>query len=308
MLSLLLLTLSLFLVIKSAVYAIRYSTYVSEHMHLSKHLVGFVIVAIISVLPETLISVVSAIEGTPSLGLGTLFGSNVADLTLVFAIILFASNHNIKIQSKILKMNSLYIVTLLIPIIFGLDGEYSRIEGAVLILAGLAFYLHILQNESNTASTTKSREFSWKYIVYLLASLAAMLLGAYFTVHFGVELANSLEVNPILVGLLIVGLGTTLPEMFFSLKAVQKNQDDLALGDLLGTVMTDGTIVVGIMALIQPFTFDKHIVYMTGFCMVSACILLFYLMKSGRVLTKKEGFILLLFYAVFIASEVAIST
>ncbi len=307
MLSLLFLALSLFLVIKSAVYAMKYATRVSESMHLSKHLVGFVIVAIISALPETFISISSVIQGTPSLGVGTLFGSNVADLTLCFAIILFASRHNIKIESRILKMNIFYVFTLLIPIIFGLDGHYSRIEGIVLILAGLSFYAHMLQN--NPSETPRKRQnFSWKYIAYLVISLAALLLGAHFTVHFGVELANTLNVNPILIGLLIVGLGTTLPETFFSISAVRNNQDSLALGDILGTVMTDATIVVGIMALIQPFAFDKRIVYVTGFSMISASILLFRLMKSGRVLTKAEGYILILFYGIFVASEVAITT
>ena len=137
---------SLFLVIKSADFAIRYSSRLAEDFRLPRYIVGFIIVAVISMLPEAFISVTSALEGVPSLGLGTLFGSNVADLTLVLALVVFIAGRNLKVESSIIKNRYLYICMMGLPIIFGLNGYYSRIEGIALIICGLFFYSYILKN------------------------------------------------------------------------------------------------------------------------------------------------------------------
>jgi len=118
-----------------------------------------------------------------------------------------------------------------------------------------------------------------------------------------VAFAESIKISPVLVGMLVVGLGTTLPELFFSLRAVKQNGASLALGDVLGTVISDATIAVGVMAVIQPFDFPVQIVSITAAFMFLASILLLAMMKSGRVLTKHEGLILFLFYIVFVLTE-----
>jgi cation:H+ antiporter len=107
----------------------KYAVLFAKEFHVSTYIVGVVIVAIISILPETFISVSSLFAGEPTLGLGTLLGSNVADLTLVFAIvILFSGRLHIKIKNSILSHNKLYTIFLLVPIVLGLDGSYTRFE------------------------------------------------------------------------------------------------------------------------------------------------------------------------------------
>src|SRR5574344_1405454 len=100
---------SLFLVIKSANFAIKYSSNLSEVLNLPKHVIGFVLVAVISVLPEGFISVTSALEKIPSFGLGTLFGSNIADMTLVVFLVIFFSRKKIKILSHFIK-NKFFLI------------------------------------------------------------------------------------------------------------------------------------------------------------------------------------------------------
>lgn len=300
-----LLFLSLFLVIKSADFAIRYSTRLAEGFHLPRYIVGFLIVAVISIMPETFIAITSALEGTPSLGLGTIFGSNIADLTLVFAFVIFVSGHSLKVESKLIKNRFLYIIIMLIPIILGINGYYSRIEGLVLILIGLLFYLYIFKSNSQKGEKQK-KEYSIKTFLLLFVSMAVLLLGAHFTVVFGVEVAHELSLSPTLIGLFIIGLGTTLPELFFSIKAAKHHRDDLALGDILGTVIADATIVIGIVALINPFTFNPRIIYISGILMVFALVLLLHFMKTGKVLSKHEAYALILFYVTFVVAELLV--
>jgi len=300
------LLLAIFLIIKSADYAISYSSKIAEGLGLSKYVVGFLIISIISILPETLVSVTSAFEGVPSFGLGTLFGSNVADLTLVFALVLFVSHRNLKVESKIIKNAPLHIGVMIVPIMLGLNGYYSRIEGIILILLGTLFYLYVLKKHEYESNVVREK-FSYKNLLLLIVSMGGLLIGAHFTVKYGVNLASILNISPVIIGMFVVGLGTTLPELFFSIKAAKSKHDGLALGDILGTVVADATIVVGIVAVISPFSFNGRIVYITGVFMVLAIILLFYFMKTGKVLTRKEGFLLLLFYTAFVLTELLTS-
>ncbi|MBI4280726.1 sodium:calcium antiporter, partial [Candidatus Uhrbacteria bacterium] len=247
---------------------------------------------------------VSSARGVPSFGLGTLFGSNVADLTLVFVILIFSTRREIRVGSKILENNRWYPALLALPIFFGLDGYYSRSDGVILVASGLLFYVWILKrNHRGFAAPEARHRPPLRNFLYLLLSMAALLWGASLTVRYGVVLAELAHISPALIGMLIVGLGTTLPELFFSLRAVKKRGDELALGDVLGTVISDATIVVGLLALADPFFFPKKIVYSTAVFMVIASLMLFSFLRSGRRLTKKEGVILFLFYIIFVLVE-----
>lgn len=304
MLSFLFTIVSLFVVIRSAEYAVRYATKIAEGLKISNYVVGFLLIAVICALPEAFISITSAIEGAPSLGLGILWGSNVADLTLIFALIVLCSNGlGIRAESKMIKKSLLYIAMLLIPILLGLNGHFSRIDGVLLILVGIFFYTLILRQE-HVKTFSDSRHFSLKYFFLFLASLAVLLLASEFTVNNAIATANILNINPVLVGMFFIALGTTLPELFLSIKAVRENNESLAIGDILGNVMTDATIIVGIVALISPFSFNQKIVYITGTFMVFAAIILIYLMKTGKTLSKKESFLLLFFYLLFVIVEI----
>lgn len=294
---------SLFLVIKGATLATRYASKLAESFRISKYTVGFIAVAIISILPETFISINSVVQGVPSFALGVLFGSNIADLTLIFAIIIAVAGRGIKIESKILKNHSVYPFMLVIPLILGLDGYFSRIEGLALIAVGVVFYYISLKNGIDDSVVIKNTKSRLKNLIFLILGMIVLLVGSYFTVESAQVLAENLGINPILIGMLVVGLGTTMPELFFALKAVKKRDDSLAVGDILGTVLADATIVLGILAFTIPFSFPTKIIYVTGVFMVAASIILFKFMRSGKKLTQKESYLLFAFWLVFVFVE-----
>ena len=95
--------------------ATKHAEIIAENYHLSKYIVGFIIVAIVSILPETFIAINSAIQGIPAFGLGTLFGGNIADLTLIFAILVLFEKRSLKIESKIFKNHRVYPSLLFLP-------------------------------------------------------------------------------------------------------------------------------------------------------------------------------------------------
>lgn len=303
---------SVFLIIKGATLSTKYSFRLAENFKISKYVVGFIIVAIISIIPETLVAINTAIQGMPSMGLGTLLGSNIADLTLIFAIVVLYARRSIKVESKILKENITYPFFLLVPIVLGLDGFYTRWEGLGLIIAGIVFYIMSLRDNAEKQSAHQSELLQGsnkkRDIFLLLLSMAMLLVGSHFVVTSGISMASALGVSSVAIGMLVIGLGTTMPELFFCLSAVKKNHDSLAIGDILGTVLADATIVIGILALINPFHFPQKTIYIAGIFMVAASFMLFYFMRTGRNLSKKESYLLIAFWILFALTELVLNS
>lgn len=298
------LLLLLFAVGKSASWAVRAAISLSHAFGWSAVAVS-VLVVIASILPETVVSVLSAVRGVPALGLGTLLGSNVADLALVFGMVAMFSPRPLRVESAFVKKDHLYLGFLALPVLLGFTGRYSRLDGALLVIASVFFLYLMLGRTTGTGRTRGALNGGTlaKSIAVLLAALAVLALAAYYAVVYAVMLAGGLGVTPALVGLLVVAVGTTLPELLFSLRAARGRHITLALGDILGTVIADATLVLGIMALISPFSFNPRLVILTGFFMLLAGIFSLSLLRSGRALTRSEGAMLCAFYGVFVAAE-----
>jgi len=154
-----------YLVIKGSTIATKYAGRLAKNFNFSKYVVGFIIVAIISILPETFISINSALNNASSLGLGMLFGSNVADLTLIFAIIIWSAKRNLKVESKILKKQSVYPFMLLLPLFFSFNGYLSRWEGIILIVVGIFFYYMTLRDNDELKMRVKSEDGKLKNFI-----------------------------------------------------------------------------------------------------------------------------------------------
>lgn len=296
--------LALMALVHGATVSTKYAERLAKSFRLSAYTVGFIVIAIISILPETFVSVSAVFQGIPSFGFGTLLGSNIADLTLVFAVLTLLIGRGIKVEKKILKEDALYPFLLIMPLVLGFDGKFSRIEGLALIAAGVAFYYLSLKSGTRHAEEQKPDTTErLKNAGMLLVGMTLLTVGAHFIVSSATYFAVFFEVKPVLIGMLIVGLGTVIPEFLFAYKSVKSNNDSLAIGDILGTVLADATVVIGIIAVLQPFTFSKTIIYVAGVFMVAGCFMLFSFMRSGRMITRREGFALFLFWLTFILVE-----
>ncbi len=295
----------IFILVKSADYAIKYSSKIAKALKFPEFIVSFFIIAIISVLPEATISIMSAIEGVPEIGMGTLLGSNIADLTLVFGIVALFSSGGIKVKSKILRNDFIYLILLLCPLLLGFDGRLSRIDGSILVILGIFFYFKIYKERKkfHKKFTQEKKGPFIKSLLLLILSILVLLVSAFFTVKYAQNFAYDINIPSILVGITFLALGTCLPELIFSIKAVRKNHDELALGDILGTVITDITIILGIVALINPFNYNPPSLYVIGGAMFLAGVFAVGFMRSDHSINKKEGVILIIFYILFVFTE-----
>jgi len=260
-------------------------------LNLSEFVVSFFVIALISAFPEASISIFSALDGVPELGLGTLLGSNVADLTLVFGLTALMSSRGIHVRSEILKKDFVYLALLLFPLLLGMDGYLSRGNGVLLVLGGLSFFFTLsIESGMFHKKMDHLKKFSTvKSLVFLVTSAAVLIISSKYAVEYATAFARDIGIPSTLIGLTMISIGVCLPEFMFSLRAVKNDCDSLALGDVLGTVITDATIVLGLVAIIRPFRFDPLIIYVTGTAMFFAGLLAVIFISSDRVLTKKEG-------------------
>ena len=179
-------------------------------------------------------------------------------------------------------------------------------DGIILLSVFIAYIIRLVlkRNKFRSLKNGVSNMRIFFDVVMFLASLAILLLSARFVVDIAEQITIDLMFPEILVGLLIVGLGTTLPELSFETNSVRKGFPGMALGDLLGSVVINSSLVLGITTLIYPITANFH-----SFVIGSAFLIMIFGMfalftKTGRLIDRKEGFILILFYIIFVLTSI----
>lgn len=289
-----------FILVKAAQYAVRSVGKLSRAMHLTEFVTAFILVAVISALPETFISVLAALDGVPTIGAGTLLGSNVADLTLILGLVGLAG-HPLRVRSSMIKRDLWLAAIVLLPIILALiGGQLSRIDGAILVASGIGYILLMVKEQKHFHKKFKE-ENHWVFQAGIfIASIGVMLVAAHFIVGSSIDIATQLEIPTLIVGVIMVALGTTLPELTFSLRAVKAGHSEAGIGDLLGVVVVDATIVMGIVSLVAPFTINVILWSILGVFTAFAVGFALMFLKTDSFLSKNESMALILFYVAFV--------
>ncbi len=288
--------------VKSAEYAVRSVSRIARYFRLTEFVTSFILIAFVAAMPEFFIGIISAINGTPGIGLGTFLGGNIADLTLILGLIALAGNP-IRVKSKIIK-NDLYLGALcILPTVLALNGTLSRVDGALLIFAGVTFLFILLREREHFSKPFNNQDHLGKNALILIIAISSLLISAHFIVQSAGALAIGIGVPAIVIGLVLVALGTTLPEFIFSLQSVRKGHADMAIGDLWGTIIVDATIGVGIIALIAPITVNIFIMSIIAIFTAFAVFFALTFMKTDGILSKNEALTLVLFYVGFVVVQ-----
>jgi len=288
---------------KSAEYAAKAVAHIARFLRLTEFVTSFILVALVSALPEGFISVISAIRGDPGIGMGTLLGSNIADLTIILGLVALAG-HPIKIHSSIIRRDLYFAILTLLPILLGLNGIISRTDGFILLAAGIMFMLVLLKERIHFHKPYDGKDHWMKQVAIFLVSVALMLISAQFLVQATHTIAISLQIPSLVIGLVLVALGTTLPEFTFALQSVRKGLGDLAIGDLLGTVVVDACIIMGITAIITPIAVNIFILSIIGVFTLFAVVFALAFMRTDGILTKNEAMALVFFYVAFVVVQI----
>ena len=283
-------------------------TKISAFLRLSAFTTGFTILALSTSLPELFVGIYSAINNNPTLSMGTVIGSNIADLTLVAGIAILATG-GIKIPRKHIKHDViLMIIISALPIILTKIGnQLSRIDGMLLLTIFIIYWKHLLTKQKNHKLTEKIPRI--QVVLYTLLFVAT-ITGLYFTaektVQYGTQLAMLINLPILFVGLFFLAIGTSLPELIFETTAMIKGLPEFALGDIVGSVVTNSTLVLGITAIITPIESGKILFLTASGFMIVATMLFATFIDASNKLTKIEGITLILFYILFTLVEFTI--
>lgn len=297
---------SFFVLARASHEALRRVIRLSGEFGVSEFVVSFLLVGAITILPELAIGVNSALLGESSFGLGVVFGSNIADLTVIVGLIALLSG-GLRFQKSTLREANLLVLVVALPVILFLDGgSLSRIDGVILVLVFLAYVLASFRSHSTRLGYEKpvrSIPIGSDLGVLVLCVLV-MLFSGHLISNAAVELSIGLTLPIFFVGI-IVALGTCLPEFSLALQASRKpGHSELGFGDILGNVFADCTATIGVIAIVSPITpTEPHLPLFSGALMVLSMLIVIWFSNSKRDISKNEGAILVLLYAFFLIAQ-----
>ncbi len=303
LLAVILLCVGLALVILSADEAIKRLLNLARFLRLSEFVISFVLAGVIAILPELTIGVLAAAEGSSSLGFGVILGANVADLTLVIGVVVLLSG-NVHLDAPIVKNMRLSFLAVILPVLLFVDGEISRLDGVILIVVFLLYVFNLLRTKRDGATFTGRRTRLQLTIetLILIASLAFLFVGGTLITDNSQVISLALGLPLFIVGL-VVAVGTCLPEMAFAIRSCNKMHCGLGLGNILGNVLADSLLTIGIIALIQPIKPEFALPpLLTGGTMAVSALVVVVLSRRG-VLNRRDGALLILIYALFIVVQ-----
>jgi cation:H+ antiporter len=300
----LLLILGLMILLAGGKFLVDGASSLALKMGLSQGLVGLTIVAFGTSSPELLVSLYAALEGKSDISLGNVIGSNIANISLVLGIsaVLFP----IKLNSSILKVE--YVVLIFSSFIFYLfayNKYVSRIEGVVLlsllILVNAYFYFKLKNIDFNPLEEPEIIPFPiWKSILLLVLGIVGLYFGADIFIDNAVEIASIFGVSERVIGITVIAVGTSLPEMVTSVIAAINKKTDIALGNILGSNVMNIFAIMGVTAVISPISVSELFLKQDFFWMLGLTLILFPILKSGSQVSRLEGFFLFGCYVAYI--------
>ena len=300
----------------------------ANYLNWREFVVSFLLMAFAASLPNLMLGTIAAFKNLSFLSFGDIIGNNIIILTLGIGISTLFSKKGIPIQSRTIKTTSLFTVfSSLLILILMLDKKLSRLD-AFLLLLFFIFYLFWLfskkerfllniqnSNDQNTISKLNLEkvaliekeikiflEFLKQFFNILFFGLL-LAFSSYGIVYASREIGYFLGFSLFIIGVLITGIGNSLPEISVALVSAKKGQDWMILGNLLGSVFMLNTLVLPIVLFISPIVFENNL-FLSAFLsrfLFSLLVFIFYILsRTGEILSKKEGLILALLYTLFL--------
>jgi len=287
---------------------VRGSVALALRAGLTRLVVGLTIVAFGTSSPELVVSVGASLEGNSAIAMGNVIGSNICNIALILGLSALVRPVAVNVQVVRLQI-PLMIAASCILGLFLLDGVLSRLNGLILVIgivAYIAYSIYLARNDMSRENMGDVdvgipvlRKNLLIEIIFVVGGLVLLAVGARLFVMGAVSMAGRLGISQAIIGLTIVALGTSLPELATSMVAAVKKEGDIAVGNVVGSNIFNILAILGLASLIRPVGLGG-IGAFDVFVMLGVSLLVLPLARSGFVLNRKEGFVLLLCYAGYI--------
>ena len=300
--------LGLILLIKGGDWVLEGAVLFSLRLNIPKIIVGMTVVSFATSAPELIVSINAALNGYPDLAVGNIVGSNIANLALVLGIVVFITP--IKIEKVFYKYDwpAMILVTLLFYFSLKSDYSLSFFESVLFIIVLIAYLIFLIfyqksrVNDQEELNVDKSMKYL-KILSLIIFGGFFLWLGSEVLIKGSISLATKLGISERIIGVTIVAFGTSIPELSTSIVAIINKEQNISLGNLIGSNIFDMLGVIGITGILSPIVIsdigliDSDLIWMLSLAFLILPLVFFpNKMKFGRI----EGVILLLFYAFFI--------
>lgn len=300
----------------------------SERMGISPMVIGLTVVAIGSSLPELAVGIDAAVRGSPGLVTGNIVGTNIVNLLLILGIAAALQPILTGRQMMRLDLPAVAVVATLL-FLLSLGGSLSWPAGVLLIVVGVVYTGTILwytkrsraqelsrqvkqhrDESTGTATVTKGWRRAALDTVYLTGGIALVILGADWLVTGAVDIATELGVSDVLIGLTIVAIGTSAPELVTTVVATMRGQASMAVGNLIGSSVYNIVFILGATVIVAPdaIPVSTEVLYVDMLVMVAVSLLIVLLFRTGRKVTRKEGVLLIAFYIAYLTYLLLVRT
>lgn len=309
--SFVILILGFVILVKGADFFVEGSSSIAKRFNIPSMVIGLTLVAFGTSAPELAVSVSGSLKGSNGIVFGNVVGSNIVNVLLILGLSAFISPINIKLKT-IFKEVPFVILTTAAMMIMAMDSLLDGAEGSVilrtegfLLLLFFAIYLYsmieisILGKEEYPEDDIKLLGVG-KSVLFTLGGLGAVIFGADLAVKNAISIAESLGLSETLIGLTVVAVGTSLPELITSVVASRKGENDIAVGNIIGSNIFNALFVLGISSAIAPVTIAREN-FVDIWILLASAVMLIPLMYTGKRLNRAEGGIMVLGYIAYTA-------
>lgn len=296
--SLFMLIIGFVLLVKGADWFVDGASSIASRFGIPQLVIGLTIVAMGTSFPEAAVSITAALKGSAGITVGNIVGSNILNVAIILGIASVIVP--IRVQKSTIKKELPFtmLITILL-IVLGLNGTVSRFDGILLWIAFLAYLYYVFQMSKNKKSDEEAPHLSLpKSLIFVAIGLACIIFGSDLAVDGATNLARIFGMSERFIGLTIVALGTSLPELVTSVSAARKGNADIAIGNIVGSNIFNILFVVGTSALIIPVPFEFHFV-IDGLVAFFVVFVLWFCVRKKQILERKHGFVLLAIYVLY---------
>ena len=303
----------LFVLVKAADYFNKAAEVIGLSFGMSPFVIGILITAIGTSLPELITSVLSVSRGVSEIVPGNVCGSNVANIFLVIGLVAAINKKNIELHAEFINVDLQFLIGSALFAGFCMwDGEFTRLEGLLSLGAFAAFFLYLWRDtrtrreeskDKADAETEKVKARWFHYAQFIVAGIF-IWLAAEAVIRSVVFTADYFEIGSGVIAAGVVALGTSLPELVVSLDAIKKGKSDYAIGNILGSSIFNALWVLGFASMFGKITVSDEVRTIVLPFMLAAT-LLFYLLTRDKIISKWEGWFYVVFYGLFISQLTA---
>ena len=287
---------------------INQSERIALKFKIPEFIIGATLIALGTSLPEMAASIAASLDNKPEIAIANVIGSNVLNITLVLATVFLIAKSINPNRDFFAKDSTWALVPVLVFILMIIDGVISRFDASLLLLLMGAYLLFLLQDAKNIPEEDLEdldvSTFSWaKTVPLLLGGFILVIIGAHFTVESASAIAKSFGISEWIIGIILISIGTSLPELAVSISAAVKGKVDMAIGNIIGSNMANTTVVLGAAAFVNPMSITASAYIFDIATMIVATLLLVFI-TANKLYNKSAGISLIIILGLFLNNTI----